>query len=222
MLAPALLDLGGAPNIDEDLLAGELALAMARWEKEAPAKILEGAARIGGLPADRAPDSKQARAAVTAWHQAVLAGDVKKAVANAALFDNPRSTQRILRTLGHELVGARRNPQPGEIVAANQSGRWAAVSMRIDSSGEPTFPFYAVILSDDGPRVLPEIDLFHGGSRSRSFLNRAVWSRLGDQLPETAVDELRGLFDQHSDLIGADEKPPAAAKDPGEKVDPTE
>lgn len=222
MLAPALLDLGGSPDIEEDLLTGELILAAPRWEKEAPEKILEGAARIGGLPADRAPAIKQARAAVLAWHEAVLAGEVRKAVASSALFDNPRSTKRILRTLGHELVGARRNPQRGEIVAANQSGRWAAVSMRIKGGDKPSFPFYAVILSDDGPRVLPEIDLFHRGSRSRSFLNRAVWNRLGELLPETAVDELRALFDQHSDLIGDDEPPRATVVQPTEEEQPNQ
>jgi hypothetical protein len=222
MLAPALLDLAGAPGVDADLLSGELALATPRWERQAPDNVLEGAARIGGLPADRAPTSKQARAAVSAWHEAVLAGEVRKAVANSAVFDNPRSTRRILRTLGHELVSVRRNPHRGEIIAANQAGRWAAVSMRIAGEETPTFPFYAVILGDDGPRVLPEIDLFHRGSRSRNFLNRAVWSRLGDLLPQAAVDELRTLFDQHTDLVGEDDPPAGEVAAPAEEPKPNE
>jgi hypothetical protein len=214
LLAPALLDPVTTGDTGKDPLADDLDVAKPGWEKQAPTRILEAASRIGGLPADRAPTIQEARDTVGAWRQAILAGNATAAVATAAVFDNPRSTLRFLRTLGHELVGSRRNPQPGEIIAANQSGRWAAVSLRIDTPGGPTFPFYAVVLGDAGPRILPEIDLFHGGSRSRNFLNGAVWSRLRDLLPESAVAELRTLFDQHSELVDAPDDPPPAAPDP--------
>jgi hypothetical protein len=203
LLAPCLLDLEGAPGVDEDPLAEELPAATKRWKKEAPTRVLREASVLGGLPAERAPDSRQARNAGEAWRGAIVAGDVKRAVASAALFDNDLSANRFLRNLGHDLVSARRNPQQGEIIAANQSGRWAAASMRIDGPDGPSFPFYAVVLSDDGPRVLPEVELFHGGSRSRNFLNRAAWSRLEDLIPAAAVTELRTLFDQHTALVEA-------------------
>lgn len=218
LLAPALLE---PADSETDPLLEQLELAQPRWEKDAAAKILDPASRLGGLPPDRAPSLRQARSIVTGWRQAIIEGNPKKALGNTAMFDNPRSIQRLLRALGNELVDARRSPHAGDLLAANQSGRWAAVSLRIDSPEGPSFPFYPVVLGDDGPRLLLEISLFHGGNRSRRYLNGTTWSRLADQIPEAAVEELRGLFDQHSDLIDApDEDQPDPPDEPDQQPAP--
>ncbi len=223
LLAPALADLqvwraadaadDPAPKPVPDPLATRVTDSLPAWEAGAAAATLAPAERLDGPPADPPPTPEAATASVLAWRQAVLAGHLDAATRTAALFAQADSPGRFLRALGHEFVGGRRNPDPGTVVAAGCHGRWAAVSLRINGDEGPVFPFYPVAAGTRDARVLPEVDLFHLGGRTRKFLNQQSWAALRKHLPQPAVDELRELFDRHEQLARQTPGPPPTAPD---------
>ncbi|WP_193213747.1 hypothetical protein [Luteolibacter marinus] len=156
--------------------------------------------RVGGVPADSAPTEEEARKVVEDWRQAVADRDGARMLALSACFDDHSGSKRALRNTGYELLAG----QPGEVLGVHRSGRWAAVSMRVppeegDDSAD-SFPLYLVVTTEKGPRVLPELDLFDPLTRSREFLNRRVWDRIDDRLPNGARTELEAIFEKHREV----------------------
>lgn len=169
--------------------------------------------RLGGIAADSAPAADDARRVVEAWRAAVVAGDPAGMLAQAACFDDPEGSGRLLRNSGYEL----QNRQRGDILGVHRAGRWAAVSMRVPpAEGDDSavaYPLYVVAATAAGPRVLPELDLFDPLTRGREFLNRRVWDRVAARLPDGARGELESIYEKHRTLSAADRQPPA---DPAE------
>jgi hypothetical protein len=168
--------------------------------------------RLGGIPADSAPSEEAARRVAGEWREAIAAGDVLGMLARSACFDDAAGASRLLRNSGYELLGRQR----GEILGTHRAGRWTAVSLRVppaagDDSAD-AYPLHVVVATADGPRVLPELDLFDPLTRGRDFLNRRVWDRVAARLPEGARGELEALFEKHRALSAADRgqpRPPA-------------
>jgi hypothetical protein len=218
-LAPALIDLEAWPVPGDaaaqgDPLAVRVTDSLPGWQAGTSLATVAGVEQLGGLPAGPAPSGDQAAAAVRAWRAALLGGDLAAAARAAAIFGQAKSGSRFLRMLGHELVGVRRTPDPGEVIAAGSHGRWAAASLRIDTAEAPSFQFFAVVSGAGGAKVLPEIDLFHQGGRTRQFLNQTTWGELRMHLPGPAVDELRALFDRHERIVEQAARPTPTATRP--------
>jgi hypothetical protein len=133
---------------------------------------------------------------VEAWLAAIRAGEVEVALRLAARLRKPDSPQAVLRNLGYEISGARKNSAEPVILGIHRSGGWAAVGVRGSVDGKPSFPLYPVIQTPAGPRILIEIDLMESQARSRDFLNKTALSRLNEQPPAVA-SELRKLLQQH-------------------------
>ena len=60
-------------------------------------------------------------------------------------------------------------------------------------------PFYPIVNTPDGPRILIEIDLFAvdraaSGMRGRDFLNKNAFSRLEKSASPESIEELKELF----------------------------
>ncbi|TAE78650.1 MAG: hypothetical protein EAZ65_04640 [Verrucomicrobia bacterium] len=160
--------------------------------------------RLGGIAADSAPSEAEARRVVEEWRAAIVDGDVRGMLVRSACFDDHAGASRLLRNSGYELQARQR----GEIIGCHRSGRWAAISMRVppvpgDDSAD-AYPLHIVIASDEGPRVLSELDLFDPLTRGRDFLNRRVWERIAARLPDGARGELEAVFDKHRALAAAD------------------
>jgi hypothetical protein len=159
--------------------------------------------RLGGIPADSAPTEDEARQVVSGWRDAIVAGDVGGMLARSACFDDTAGVSRLLRNTGYELAACQR----GEFLGVHRVGRWAAVSMRVppaagDDSAD-SFPLFVVVATGSGPRVLPELDLFDPLARGRELLNRQVWLRLAERLPDGAREELETIFQKHRTLSAA-------------------
>jgi hypothetical protein len=169
--------------------------------------------RLGGIAADSAPGTDEARRVVESWRASIVAGDAAGMLALSACFDDPEGTSRLLRNSGYEL----QTRQQGEILEVHRVGRWSAVSMRVPpAEGDDSaaaYPLYVVAATAAGPRVLPELDLFDPLTRGREFLNRRVWDRVAARLPDGARGELESIYEKHRTLSAADRQPPA---DPAE------
>jgi len=72
--------------------------------------------------------------------------------------------------------------------------------------GKSSDPFYAIVHTRGGLRILGEIDLFGSENNSREFLNAAALERLKKSTSPEAAAEFQGLFAQYqADLKKAGE-----------------
>jgi hypothetical protein len=188
-----------------------------QWLDETRPRLAEGWLQriglthlLGGLPAGPAPEPEATRGAARAWADALQSRDAATLFKHVAMFDDESSLLRLFSFIGQELP----NPAPREILGIHRHGRWAAASIRhhpAAEGAEPTDLLHPVVSTADGPMVLPEAILYTSDNRARQFLNREVFKRLGQRLPEPALDELRSLLDEHDALCRPD---PAPAPDP--------
>jgi hypothetical protein len=118
----------------------------------------------------------------------------------------PDSPATLLRNLGYEMAGARRNPHAASLAGIFRGANWTAVGTRTDPADPPSFPLYPVIATDAGPRILLEIDLFAAGNRSRDFLNKTALARLRKS-SAPAADDLASLFSQYQARIAKPTSP---------------
>jgi hypothetical protein len=56
--------------------------------------------------------------------------------------------------------------------------------------------FLPVVMTSGGARLIPEIDLIAEDTRTRNFLNKAAFGRLGKIVEEGFVVELQKLFEE--------------------------
>lgn len=151
---------------------------------------------IGSLPP---PSPNEAEQAVKAWLQATRAGDVNAALLLTARLNDPKSAATVLQNLGYEVTDSRRDKVKPLVSGIYQGKTWTAVGVKVDQGDKSNHPFYPVVRTPQGPRILVEIDLFAAGTRGRDFLNKAAFERLGKSTPTVA--ELQNLFSQHQQDI---------------------
>jgi len=177
-----------------------------RWPDQWQQAFLTDCLQLATVPAAAAPTDDQARQVVESWLQATRAGDVMAALRLTARLNTPESNPTLLRNLGYEMAGARRNTQPPSLVDIHQAGIWTAVGTRTDPDGKPSFPLYPVVLTPAGPRILLEIDLVASANRSRDFLNQTALERLRQASP-AAADALNTLLAAHQARIAQQPSP---------------
>jgi len=158
-------------------------------------RLTEDCVLLPNLPDGPAPSEDEARAVVESWLRATAAGDVSAALRVAARLNTPKSTTAVLRNLGYEMNGIRKNDQPSVVTGIHRGAIWTAVSVRSTSDHKSIYPLYPVVSTSAGPRIAIEIDLIASQNRTREFLNRAALDRLRD-LPKAAA-ELKELFQKH-------------------------
>ncbi len=156
--------------------------------------------RLGGLPAGAAPEADAARRLAGEWVDALESRDPRRILRHTAMFDDDRSVRRLFAFLGQELPSV----STLEILGMHHHGRWAAASIRhrppAGPDDAPTDLLHPMVSTASGPRVLPEAILYAADTRARTVLNNEVWKRLGERLPEEAVDELRTILEAHEKL----------------------
>ena len=99
-----------------------------------------------------------------------------------------------MRNISYELSGTNR----GEAVLAklHRSGSWVAATIRRVSENKTQDVFIPIVMTPDGARLLPELDLIAEDSRTRIFLNNAAFERLGKNVEKGLVGELQKLFEE--------------------------
>ena len=172
------------------------ALQVQRWPDQWQQAFLTESINLEILPDATAPAEDEARQLIGSWLQATAAGDVMAALRLTARLHTPDSNATLLRNLGYEMTGARRNSKAPTLTDVHRGGIWTAVGTRSDPDGKPSFPLYPVVRTPVGPRILLEIDLFASANRSRDFLNQTALDRLRLANP-SAADALKSLIAAH-------------------------
>ncbi len=167
-----------------------------RWQDQWQQAVLTDCQVLDQLPDSGAPPEAESRKLIESWLQATRAGDVMAALRLTARLNTPDSQTILLRNLGYEMTGARRNRHAPAIAGIHRGGIWTAVGTKTTSDDPPSCPLYPIIGTPAGPRILLEIDLLESASRSRDFLNKTAFDRLR-RSSAAAADELKKLFAQH-------------------------
>jgi hypothetical protein len=149
------------------------------------------------------PDAAKVREVFAGWLQAVQEKSLTKVIPFCAAFQDERSISAMMRSLAGELMyGSGRY----EVLDVNVNGRWAAVSAKYVSDkakSTPQFPLYVFVITEKGPRLLPQVELklALSNNRSRNYLNNLAFTELKKYLPDAAVDELQKLYQKHETLV---------------------
>lgn len=177
------------------------------WSNKLADSLVMDAARIGGL-AQAQPDPVKVREVFQSWLKAVQERSLKKVIPFCAAFQDDRSIQAMMRALAGELMyGSGRY----ELLDVAVHGRWATVSAKYLSDqpkSSAQFPLYVFVATDQGPRMLAQVELKLGisGNRSKNYLNNLAFTELQKYLPDGAVNELKTLYDKHCALVDQQSK----------------
>ena len=88
-----------------------------------------------------------------------------------------------------------------EVVRIYRSGSWVAVHASAIVEEEVRDFFIIVTNTPDGARLLPEIELLAGESRTRKFLNQDSLTRLEPYVEADKLDDLELLFERFQEEI---------------------
>lgn len=160
------------------------------------ALLLAESYQLKDLSAFPSPGTEEVSRIIKSWNLATYSSHLDQALALTAYLSDPKGGAAVLRNMGHEVVAARRNKATSTISGIYQGKIISAVGMKIDQAGKTIYPFYPVIQTPQGPRILVEIDLF--ASRGREFLNNMAFERLQTLGSQPAADDLRVLFQKFS------------------------
>ena len=177
-----------------------------RWSDEWQDVLLGECPALDMIPDTGAPSDEAVRKLIELWIQATRADDVRAALRLTARLKVADSKTTLLRNLGYEMAATPWKQKTRSIVGIYRGSIWTAVGTQRDPPYPPAFPLYPVIATPAGPRILLEVDLYAGGSRSRDFLNKTALNRLR-KANAPATDELTTLFAEYQAQVAKPAKP---------------
>lgn len=159
------------------------------WRKT----LLEPSVRLDGVPLDRQAGDPKVEALIKGWLEALEERDLEETLGYTAwLGGGDEIPMKGLRNLSYELSSA--GEQESRLTGIHRSGPWVAAAITHIREDQTKHSFMPVLLTEDGPRLIPEIDLIAGTDRTRKFLNAASFDRLGDFLQGDELEPLKALF----------------------------
>ncbi len=164
-----------------------------RWTDGWRAKLLGESRIVLPSAAREAPDAEAVGKLLDEWFAQLAKGDPAALIRLTARLDAKASPARLVRNLGYEINTARRTKSRPATLAIARAGAWAAAAVRTTADNKPLIAVYPVVATPSGPRILLETDLFISNDRARDYLNNQSFAALGEVLPPSSVEDLRGL-----------------------------
>lgn len=156
------------------------------------------------------PTVDETRACVESWLSAIRQGDLAKALSLSARLSTPKSSATTLRNTGYEILAARRNRHPASINGVFPGKFWAAAGVTATRDNKQTHPFYPVVKTSTGPKILIETDLVASGNRSREYLNKEALNHVAKSTGEETAEDLKALLDRYQTEISSGATVPAS------------
>lgn len=182
-----------ALNEDHEALSKWIEGMKPEWRLSWREILLRPSVKVERVDFVKTPTDEQAMALVDEWLKALEMKDLGAALACTAwLSDGQGVPMTVLRNISYELSGSSRGD--AEFSRLHRSGSWVAATVRRVSGDRVHDVFMPIVMTADGARLLPEVDLVAEDSRTRNFLNKAAFGRLGKTLERDVVSELENLF----------------------------
>lgn len=167
----------------------------AEWRISWRAALMRPSVKLEGVDFGKPATDEQVTGLVDAWLAALDDRDLDSVLACAAWLGGGEALpMNALRNISYEITNTGWGQV--EMAAIHRSESWVAATVRRVSAGKIQDAFLPVVMTPDGPRLLPEIDLIADDTRTRIFLNKAAFERLEKHVPEDKVAELGELFEK--------------------------
>jgi len=179
---------------DQETLTKWVADMEPEWRLSWRETLLRPSVKLDGIDFGKLPTDTEAKALVDAWLEALEKKDLGAALACSAwLSDGQGIPMNTLRNISYEINGS--NAGKAEFSELHRSGAWLAATIRRVSGDTTQEVFLTIVMTPNGARLLPEIDLIAEDTRTRNFLNKATFGRLAKILKEDFVADLQRLFE---------------------------
>ncbi len=154
----------------------------------------------------------EAKKTLTRFRSTLRANDTTEALSLCAVLKGTSNVQT-LKTFNYALRGASDHSANDHVLGVNSAGSWTAVSIRTESktSHHYDYPLYLVVATEQGPKILLDIDLRHATNKGRKLLNNRNWKKLEEAVGD--VSDVQTLFNGHSALATEDIKTNEPIKD---------
>jgi hypothetical protein len=159
------------------------------WKEKWMAKI----PAISAVHAGQAPGPDDAMAVIHAWLSAKAENDFGKMVSLTARLDGLKSLDSIIQNVGYELTNSEDRDAPTPPIKIYHGKFGSAVGV----SGKASNPFYLILHSPQGAKILAEIDLFGSAKNGRAFLNGVALDKLRDATSAETAEDFRLLLMQY-------------------------
>jgi len=168
------------------------------WSGKMADSIIAQIPQIGGL-APIAPAAEQVRQVFSSWLLTLGHDSIASPLPFCTAFQEERSRQSMLKNLA---TYVEQHTGQHDVLSVDSHGRWTTISARYLSAppqSEVSYPLHAFVVTDHGPRLLPQLDVKLSAKEnpSREFLNQLALRELKKFLPDAAVAELQFLYDAH-------------------------
>lgn len=162
----------------------------------------------------KACDGEKAQLLVTRFRTMLRNKDQQGALNCCAVLSSTNRTQA-LKTLNYALRGAADQTPNDLTLGVIHTEQWAGVSMRTESKTKDLddYPLYLVANTDDGAKILLDLDLRYASNKGRKILNAAVWKSLEEPQDEATIQQIKTLFTKHVNLSETDIKASTPLKD---------
>ncbi len=176
------------------------------WRLSWRETLLKPAVRIEKIPSGDAPAEEDVREFASKWMAALEKRDLSAALSLSAWIGDEggeRIPMKALRNLSYDLTSG----DTGARILGRIStgGSWTAIEISDETEGDRKHAFVPVIMTPRGLRVLPEIDIFAGGGRTRDFLNEASFSSLEEVAGKKSVGKLEEIFERFQETLRSSE-----------------
>ncbi len=164
------------------------------WSKQWSSTVFAGATQIGGL-ADGPLPLDEVRRIFDQWHMSLRSRAISAPLRFCACFNDQMSLPKMMRNLAAERLNAKNQPV---VLDVSAEGRWAGVCVqrRSEQNNQDFDPLYVFIRTENGPRLLSQVELKVSLQRRHERLNEQTLEELEKTLPVAAVAELRILLDR--------------------------
>ncbi|MBK1831489.1 hypothetical protein JIN77_12180 [Verrucomicrobiaceae bacterium R5-34] len=146
-----------------------------------------------------------AKKLVKSYRKLLKSKEMAAAMGHCAVLEGTNSAQT-LKIFNYAIRGANDQAVEDLHLGINRSGKWLGLSLRTTSksSGLMDYPLYLIAHTEQGGKIMLDIDLREATNRGRELLNAKTWRKLKQTLPESSLADIEKLFKLHSQLSRAD------------------
>jgi len=151
------------------------------------------------------PTDEEVKKLISTFRMLLRTKDTTSAMSHCAVLKGTNSAQT-LKIFNYAIRGAADQAEDDLTLGINRSGKWLGLSMRTTSksSGQVDYPLFLIVNTEQGSKIMLDIDLREATNRGRVLLNQKAWRKLRETLPEDSLAEVKSLFKSHSKISTAD------------------
>ena len=176
------------------------------WKDNWLSELLANSPVLESLEGLTSPTEEETRNLIESWLTAIRENNIEAALRLTARLDQPDSPATLIRNLGYEINTPRLGAEAATIATIRLGKTWSTAAVVTRAENKASFPFYPVLKTSSGPRILLEADLFTPPKNTRDFLNNETFVRLR-KFDIQAAAELLDLFSKEQESNSKASKP---------------